>query len=159
MALCMASALLMLLTLSSCATAPVSGELRRGLAVWEVEDVSPGGARTEVGELLAAQIAETLKRKGIYTVVERARMVRVLEELRIGSSGLADEQTRLRVGKLVGARYMMFGGYLVIGGKMRLDLRLVEVETGKVLKTVSKTTDSSDISGWMEAAALAAAGF
>ena len=35
---------------------------------------------------------------------------------------------------------------------MRLDLRLVEGETGKVRKTVEKTTSSRDLNDWMAAA-------
>ena len=149
--------LLMLLSLSSCATEPVRDDQRKGLAVWDMEDLSPAGSRLDIGELLSARVVEVMKNRGDYTVVERERLVRVLEELRIGSSSLADEQTRLRVGKLVGAQFMVFGGYLVIGGKMRLDLRLVEVETGKVLKAVQKTALSNDISGWLDAAGKAAA--
>jgi curli biogenesis system outer membrane secretion channel CsgG len=121
-----------------------------------MEDMSPGGSRFDIGELLSLKVVEVLKNRGDYTVVERARLVRVLEELRIGSSSLADEQTRLRVGKLVGARFMVFGGYLVSGRNMRLDLRLVEVETGKVLKAVQQTVSSDDIPGWLAAAGKAA---
>lgn len=143
--------------LPSCASGPARYESDRGVAVWELEDVSPGGSRMDMGELLSARVAMTLKRRGEYTLVERARLLRVLEELRIGSSSLADEQARLRVGKLVGARFMVFGSYLIIGGKMRLDLRLVEVETGKVRKAVQKSALSNDMSGWMAAAEMAAA--
>jgi hypothetical protein len=149
--------LLSFLCLASCATVPERAEHKASVAVWEIEDLSPGGNRLDIGELFSARIMEVLKSKGDYTVVERTRILRVLEELRLGSSALADEQTRLRVGKLVGARVMVFGGYLVIGGNMRLDLRLVEVETGKVLKAVQKTASSNDTSGWLDAAGRAAA--
>jgi curli biogenesis system outer membrane secretion channel CsgG len=150
--------LLINLFLSSCATEPLRDDRGKGLAVWDMEDLSPGSSRIDIGELLSARVVETMGNRGNYTVVERTRLVRVLEELRIGSSSLADEETRLRVGKLVGARFMVFGGYQIIGKKMRLDLRLVEVESGKVLKAVQKTTASSDISGWLDAAGKAAAG-
>ena len=149
--------LLMNFFLSSCATEPLRDDQAKGLAVWDMEDMSPGSSRIDIGELLSARVVEVLKNRGDYTVVERTRILRVLEELRIGSSSLADEETRLKVGKLVGARFMVFGGYQIIGKKMRLDIRLVEVETGKVLKAVQKTTASSDISGWLDAAGKAAA--
>lgn len=148
--------LLIIISFLSCATEPVRDGQKKGLAVWDMEDLSPAGSRLDIGELLSARVIEVMKNRGDYTVVERERLVRVLEELHIGSSMLADEQTRLRVGKFVGARFMVFGGYLVVGGKMRLDVRLVEVETGKVLKAVQKTALSNDISGWLEAAGKAA---
>ncbi len=145
----------------SCASSPVVSRETAGqgqtVAVWELEDVSPGPSAAPVGEILTARVMETLQRKGVYKVVERTRLLRVLEELRLGSSELADERARLRVGRLMGARFMVFGGYQIVGKSMRLDLRLVEVETGRVRKAVSRTTPSSSgVTGWLEAAGSAA---
>ena len=151
--------LALLLVVSSCATAPVSDDRRKGLAVWDVEDVTPGGFGIDMGELMTARMIETLQKNSAYRVVERTRLLRVLEELRIGSSALADERTRLRVGNVIGARFMIFGGYMVAGGKMRLDVRLVEVETGRILKAVRKTALSGSTADWLDAAARAAAEF
>lgn len=103
------------------------------LAVWDVEDLSSSGAEAGLGETLAAPVIEVAQAKG-YQVVERQRLLVLLEELRLGSGALADESTRLRLGRLCGARWMIFGGYQSVGGRARVDLRLVEVETGKVLK-------------------------
>jgi curli biogenesis system outer membrane secretion channel CsgG len=126
------------------------------VAVWDLEDLSPGLAREALGELFAAQVMDVLRNRGTYTVVERSRLLRVLEELQLGSSSLVDEQTRMRLGKLVGARWMVFGGYQVIGVQMRVDLRLVEVETGKVVKAVQKTATTSDMAGRIDAVRKAA---
>ena len=147
----------LLISLASCATEPTRNPPLKGVAVWEFEDLSPLGSGIDVGGLLSDRVTDVLKSRGEYTVVERSRLVRVLEELRLGSSALADEETRLRVGRLAGARYMVFGGYQVIGAKMRLDVRLVEVESGRVIKAVQKTAPGSDISVWLEAAGNAAA--
>lgn len=147
-------ALFVLLGLSACAAAPVAGE-KPGVAVWDVEDVGLGGAGDSIGELLAAQVMEALKQKGSYTVVERVRLLAVLEELRLGSSELADEQARLRLGKIIGVKLMVFGGYQIFGGRMRIDLRLVEVESGKVLKATHKIASSEDLDAWLTAARTA----
>jgi curli biogenesis system outer membrane secretion channel CsgG len=137
-----------------------TGERKATVAVWELEDVSAGLSRIDVGEVLSARVSETLQRKGTYTVVERERLLRVLGELHLGSSELADEGTRLRIGRLLGARFMVFGGYQIVGKQMRLDLRLVEVETGKIRKAVSRVAPSSGgVSGWLEAAEKAAQEF
>ena len=142
--------------LLSCTHAPTVSETGGGVAVWDLDDLSPGQGRENLGELFAAQVMDVLNKKGEYTVVERARLLRVLEELRLGSSSLVDEQTRMRLGKLVGARLMVFGGYQVIGGQMRVDLRLVEVETGKVVKAVQKTATTTDMTVRIDAVRKAA---
>jgi len=51
---------------------------------------------------------------------------------------------------------MVFGGYFVLGDMMRLDLRLVEVETGSIVKAAQKTTSAGDLNGWLRVARQAA---
>lgn len=126
------------------------------IAVWNIEDLSPSKSiRPDLGELLSGRIIETLSNRE-YTVIERERLLLVLKELNLGTTMLVDEATRLKLGKLMGARFMVFGGYQIIGGQMRIDLRMVEVETGKVVKAVQKTAAAGDLSGWIEMAGMAA---
>ncbi len=141
----------------SCVSGPPQGEKGMTIAVWDLDDLSPAGTgRPNLGELLAGQVIEALKKKEGATIVERQRLVLALEELRLGTTALADEATRLKLGRLSGARWMIFGGYQVVGNRMRLDLRLVEVETGKIRKATQQTAAGSDIQAWMEAAKKAA---
>lgn len=142
----------------SCATQPISYEKGTTVAVWDLEDLTPGGSlHPDLGEPLSAKVIETLKEIGDHTVVERERLVLALEELNLGTTSLVDESTRLRIGRLVQAQMMIFGGYQVIADHMRLDLRLVEVETGKILRAAQQTTSSADLSGWLKAAQKATA--
>ena len=67
-----------------------------------------------------------------------------MEELNIGTSDVVSDSTRLEIGRIVGARLMLFGSYTVIGETIMLDLRMVEVETGRILKATYKTTTSSN---------------
>ncbi len=127
------------------------------IAVLDIENLSPDGSTgTDLGELLSSEIIGKLSEKPRVQVIERQKLLNVLEELKLGSSELADESVRLKIGRMLGARQMVFGGYLVSGTSMRLDLRLVEVETGRILKTAKKTVTAGDISSWVEAAGEAA---
>ena len=146
-------AILILLSffLCSCAGKPPLQEREEAIAVWDLDDLSPSaGGRPNLGELLAGQIIEVLKKKGNYKVIERERLLLSLEELRLGTTSLVDETTRLRLGRMVGARWMVFGGYQIIGDKMRIDLRRVEVETGKIKKAVQGITPAGHLQGWID---------
>lgn len=139
--------------IASCATQSDLYKKVATVAIWDLEDLSPSDvARPGLGELLSAKVIETFKETDFYIVIERERLLLVLQELNLGTTSLADETTRLRIGKLVGARLMVFGGYQVIEDQMRIDLRLVEVETGKIRKAAQKTVSSSDLNGWLNAA-------
>jgi curli biogenesis system outer membrane secretion channel CsgG len=127
------------------------------VAVWDLENLNPAETiGPDVGELLAAKVIETLNDSGAFQVVERERLILVLEELNLGSSSLVDESTRLKIGRIVGARFMVFGGYFVLGNMMRLDLRLVEVESGRIVKAAQKTASAGDLAGWLRIAGQAA---
>ncbi len=127
------------------------------VAVWDPENLSfKDSGMPDLGGVLSGEIIQTLQASGIK-VVEREKLVAMLEELKLGSSELADESTRLKVGRMIGAREMVFGGYMVVGNTMRLDLRMVDVASGKVLKTAKMTAGANDIAGWLKAARDAAA--
>jgi curli biogenesis system outer membrane secretion channel CsgG len=127
------------------------------VAVWDLINLNPAeDIGVDMGELLATVVIETLKESGAFQVVERERLILVLEELNLSSSSLVDESTRLRVGRIAGARFMVFGSYFVLVDKMRMDLRLVEVETGRIVKATQKATSAGDLNGWLRIAREAA---
>ena len=128
------------------------------VAVWDMEDLScKDSSGKDLGQILSAEIIESLKTIGGYQVVERQRLLLVLEELNFGSSSLADKSTRLHIGKIAGATCMVFGGYQIIGDAMRIDLRLVDVSSGKIMHASGKTASSSNLTEWLSAARDAAA--
>ena len=135
---------------------PISYETGTTIAVWDLDNLSTSdNTPIDLGELFSAEII-TVMRKGRYSIVERERLLLVLEELRLGTTPLVDESARLALGRIVGAQLMVFGGYQIIEKMMRVDLRMVEVESGKVLKAVQKTTSATDLSGWLHAVSEAA---
>jgi curli biogenesis system outer membrane secretion channel CsgG len=151
------SCVVLFILFSGCATTQEIPALTTTIAVWDLEDLSCNTSTLpDLKQMLSAEIMETIRGKSSYDLVERQRLLLILEELNLGSSDLADENTRLKIGKMVGATQMVFGAYQVIDDTMRLDLRLVEVSTGRIVKASQKTTSSSDIKGWLNAARSAA---
>ncbi len=67
-----------------------------------------------------------------YTVVERTRLQEILDELELGHSGVVDADTAAKVGKLLGAEWLVLGGYFQFGPTFRVDAQLVKVETGVI---------------------------
>jgi curli biogenesis system outer membrane secretion channel CsgG len=127
------------------------------VAVWDVENLNPDqGPGFDMGALLSAKVIETLQESGSYQLVEREQLILTLKELDLGTTLLVDEDTRLRIGQICGARFMVFGSYVVHGELMRLNLRMVEVETGSLIKATEKTTSAGDLNNWPKIAGEAA---
>ncbi len=128
------------------------------VAVWDLENLSPGGnSQDDLGEILAGRVIETIRNVPRLTVVERQRLRLALEELHLGSSVLAGETDRLRIGSLVGASRMIFGGYMMVGKQVRIDLRMIDVESGATIKAVSRATESAHLDNLFRAVESAAA--
>lgn len=127
------------------------------MAVWDMTYSGPAHApEAEWGELLSSAVIETFQADDRYEVVERQQLLLALEELRLGSSDLVDDSTRLRLGEIVGARFMVFGSYFILGNTMRLDMRLVRVDTGRIITAAEQTVQGVDLMKAMAAAKAAA---
>ncbi len=85
---------------------------------------------------LAQMIISDLSGNKAYQIVERDRLQEVIAELKLAKSKMIDKKSAARIGKLLGARYMILGGYFDAFGTLRVDARVVETETGRVLKSV-----------------------
>lgn len=128
------------------------------VAIWDLEDLSvtSNPALTEIQAYFTAKIIETFAETGGYSVIERQNLLLVLEELNLGSTALSSDSSRLAVGQIIGAQLMVFGAYQLLGEQLRLDLRLVEVESGVIIKTAAETSTAADIAGWIKAVENAA---
>ena len=73
-------------------------------------------------------------------VIERAQLQKLLEEMQLGQAGMLDQSTAQQVGKLLGAQTLLLGSFLNMpGDKLRIDARIVEVETGVTIKAEEET--------------------
>ena len=78
------------------------------------------------------------------TLVERSRLEEILAELKLGQTKLIDPATAAKVGKLLGAEYLVLGRYLDQLGKLRLSARVVHVQTGAIVAGRSATGKVED---------------
>jgi TolB-like protein len=67
------------------------------------------------------------------SLVERARMQEIFDELKLNQTKKVDAATAVKVGKLLGAHYVLIGGYLVIQNQLMISTRLVEVATSQTV--------------------------
>ncbi|MFO8047516.1 MAG: CsgG/HfaB family protein, partial [Desulfosudaceae bacterium] len=72
-----------------------------------------------------------------FKLIEREKIKALLDEISLGQSGAIDSATAVKVGKLLGAQSIAFGAFMAMGKMMRIDTRLIEVETGEVIMAAS----------------------
>ncbi len=103
------------------------------LAVLEFQDASSDADHSALGKGLQSMLTTDLSKVPDAEMVERARLQEILDELELGESGKVDPATAAKIGKLSGATHLVDGSFTVVGATMRLDARLVEVESGEVV--------------------------
>ncbi len=78
-------------------------------------------------------------------VVERQRLSDLLAEQKLAAGGLADEDTRLRLGRIVGAARMVFGGFFVLGDAVQVHVRVIETASSRVVFSDEATVPLADV--------------
>lgn len=114
-------------------------DTRPGIAVMPFENGGSYGLDKEDFEALEVGIQQMMltefaTNSGLR-VVDRSQIDQLLQEQDLGASGRVDAETAARVGKLVGAKYMVMGGFIDFYGDFRIDVRVVNVETSEIVKT------------------------
>lgn len=124
------------------------------IAVWDFDshevDHSSTPSLSQLSRALSEVLIEQLLSYPGVQVVERMRLREIFDEQKLGSSALADEDTRLKLGHIAGAQHMIFGSLIRLGGVTRVDVRLVSVQTSQVLSSHETSTMTEEISTAME---------
>lgn len=87
-----------------------------------------------LGESFAESLTMGLLKVEALHVIERAQISQVLREQQFGQSGLVDESTAPRLGKLLGAEVVILGSYQKVGEQIQANVRFVHLETGQINK-------------------------
>lgn len=116
-------------------------DTRPGIAVFPFANGGSYGQSKEDFDALergmAGMMISELTQNPAARLVEREQVQRLLDEQNLGAQGRVDPQTATKVGKVVGARYIILGNFIDFYGDFRVDVRLVNTETGEIVKTES----------------------
>ncbi|MBU2567515.1 MAG: CsgG/HfaB family protein [Elusimicrobia bacterium] len=128
--------------------AKMTGPKRR-IGVVDFENKTAYGAQrlgTSASDILITELVKSEK----FIVVERDKLNKIMEEQKLGQSGIVDSVTAVQVGKILGLNAMVTGSisqfgvktggadYLLTQSKQQVaectvDIRVVDVETGQIL--------------------------
>ena len=118
------------------------------VVVWDFDNQSPPGMSTGADYLrrsLSENLTASLLQTGSLQVVERQRLKDLLAEQKLSSTELADQDARVRLGRIVGAGRMVFGGYFVLGDEVQVHVRVVDTATSRVLFSDESTAPLNQV--------------
>jgi TolB-like protein len=114
--------------------APVATRART-LAVLNFDNNTGRTDYDAMGKGLAAMMITDLSVSPELKLVERERMQDVLQEQDMQRSRLFDSTTAVKAGRLLGAEFIATGSLAAAAPELRIDMRVIRVETGQIVKT------------------------
>ncbi len=104
-----------------------------------------GSAGGKLVDSLVTRVTQALETEGRVQMVERELLQKLLEELKLSASNLADPATALKIGKLLSARVMVTGSLLPDNKGMAIALRFIDTESSAVRKVMTIAAPSKEI--------------
>ncbi len=104
-----------------------------------VLDFDTRGAVTanEAGTL-AERLRSYLVHAGEFIVVERGKMASILQEQGFQQTGCTSNECAVEVGRILNVQEMVAGAIGKIGARYTLDVRSIDVESARILSTITK---------------------
>jgi TolB-like protein len=98
-----------------------------------------------MGKGVADLLITDLSAAANVRVVERERIEALLQEQNLAKQGQIDPATAVRLGRILGARHMITGGFMNAGEQMVLTARAFDVETGQIVNTQKVSQRGDDV--------------
>ena len=87
---------------------------------------------------LSAMLISDLNKSGTaLKLIERDKIQSLLKEIALSQTGSVDSSTAVRAGKILGAQTIAFGSFIVLGKNVRIDARIIKVETSELIMAES----------------------
>jgi len=87
----------------------------------------------DMGKIVAEWFITALVQEGRFDVIERRLLEKVIEEQKIGVSGIVDEGSASKLGKVLGAKIVITGTVLEFQNVLEVNARILEVESSSII--------------------------
>ena len=111
----------------------LGGQTRESFAILALEG---RGISAIEAEALTDRLSSLIVRTGRVTVVERGQMEAVLLEQDFQLTGCTSDECAVEVGQLLGVTKMVAGSIGKIGSTYSMDLRTIDIATGKITNSI-----------------------
>ena len=116
---------------------------RMGIAVLPFQTKGLGG---EIGELnIVEQMMTTFYGLNRFKLFERSQLEKILEEQKLGMSGIVDASTAAEIGKGIGVDAIVLGSVTRSGENIAINVRLIDTETAEIITAQDEMSNRTSI--------------
>jgi TolB-like protein len=129
---------LALIAVVAATISPVHAEYKKTkVAVVDFQLHGEGYETKDIGKFVAEWLITALVRDGRFEVIERRLLEKVLTEQQLGLSGIIDEDSASKLGRMLGAKVVISGSILSLKDQIEVNARIIDVQTGSVIAAES----------------------
>ena len=115
------------------------------IAIMDFGNTTGDKKLTKWGKDCAELLTLKLSMDDRFNLVERKEIDKILEEVQLNRSGYVNTKNAIKIGRMLGAQIMVLGILLDVNSHLRLDVHLVEPESGKIVKAEVVEGTSSNL--------------
>ena len=133
-----------LITLTAAATSPerrATAAPKKTVAILYFDNYTGKSDYDPLGKGISSMMISDLSVVPEIQLVERERMQDIIKEIDLQHTKYFDSTTAVKVGHMLGAEFIVVGAFAALQPNMRIDTRVVRVETGQIMKTAQVTGD------------------
>ncbi len=124
-------------------TRPVTVISAGNIATIAILDFQGIGVSAQEAMVLTNRLATKMVALGAYQVIERGQMEQILQEQDFQLTGCTTSECAVEIGQLIGAQQMLAGSFGKLGTVYTIDMKIIDVETGRILHTTSYDIEGS----------------
>jgi len=121
----------------------IKGE-RVKIGIIEFQSLNEEAKKDNLGKIVSEMLTTSFVNSESFKIIEREQLQKVVQEFQLGQSGIIDTSYAKQIGKIAGADAIVTGSVTKIGNDLRLDARIIDVESGIIL-TAEKSEGKVDL--------------
>lgn len=114
------------------------------IAISYFDNTTSNSKYNSLSKGIADMLITDLSKVSDIDIVEREKLEELLKEIKLGKSSYFDQSTAQKLGKGLGAASILTGAFYVLDNTIRIDARLINVETGKIIAADEVTGSTKD---------------
>ena len=103
------------------------------IAVLDFKLHGHGYETEDMGAIVAEWFITALVKEGRFEVVERGLLKKILDEQKLVMTGVVDESTATRIGKLLGVKVIISGSVMKLENILEINARIIDVESASII--------------------------
>lgn len=122
------------------------GEFQRTkLAVLNFKVIGRKCDNPALGEVVSEWFITSIVKTGRFEVVERNQLNKILQEQKLGLTGIIDQKTASKIGKVLGADAIITGSIVKLKDSVEINSRVVNAQNGSIIAAENVQAYSEDV--------------